>query len=126
MIRIMLAGRDQMSLTALKAGLTNRDVHIVRAVSGGTGLSMVTEGNFDLVVTDENLGDMTGLEFIRAIVAKRPMINCAAVSSLTSAGFHEAGEGLGILMQLPVRPGKEHAELLLAHLKNILNTMKIK
>ena len=54
MIRIMLAGRDQTSLTALKAGLANSDVHIVRAVSGGTGLSMVTEGNFDLVVTDEN------------------------------------------------------------------------
>ena len=125
MIRIMLAGRDQMSLTALKAGLTNRDVHIVRAVSGGTGLSMVAEGNFDLVVTDENLGDMTGLEFIRAIVAKRPMINCAAVSSLTSAGFHEAGEGLGILMQLPVEPGQKHADMLLEQLKSILNTMKI-
>jgi len=125
MIRIMLAGRDQTSLTALKAGLTNRDVHIVRAVSGGTGLSMVTEGNFDLVVTDENLGDMTGLEFIRAIVSKRPMVNCAAVCSLTSEEFHEAGEGLGILMQLPVEPGQKHADMLLEQLKSILNTMEI-
>ncbi len=50
----------------------------------------------------ENLGDMTGLEFIRAIVSKRPMVNCAAISSLASEDFHEASEGLGILMQLPV------------------------
>ena len=125
MIRIMLAGRDQTSLIALKAGLANSDVHITRAVSGDSGLSMIAEGNFDLVVTDENLGDMTGLEFIRAIVAKRPMINCAAVSALTSEEFHEASEGLGILMQLPVEPGQKHAEMLLEQLKSILNIIKI-
>jgi DNA-binding NarL/FixJ family response regulator len=86
---------------------------------------MIAEDDFDLVVADENLGDMTGLEFIKAIVAKRPMVNCAAVSSLTPADFHEASEGLGILMQLPIRPGPEHAEKLLEQLKNILNTLKI-
>ena len=53
------------------------------------------------------------------------MINCAAVSSLTSEDFHEAGEGLGILMQLPVEPGQEYADMLLEQLKSILNTMKI-
>jgi len=125
MIKIMIAGRDPASLTALKAGLAKSDVDIVRAESGGIGLSMMAEGNFDLVVADENLGDMTGLEFIRAIVAKRPMVNCAAVSSLTPEDFHEASEGLGILMQLPVSPGQEQAEMLLGQLKNILNTMKI-
>ena len=123
MIRIMLAGRDQASLAALRDGLTTRDVQITRAESGGIGLSMIAEGNFDLVVADENLGDITGLEFIRAIAAKRPMINCAAVSSLTSEDFHEAGEGLGILMQLPVEPGRKHAAMLLEQLKSILNTM---
>jgi DNA-binding response OmpR family regulator len=121
----MLAGRDQTSLTALKAGLANSDVHIVRAEAGGIGISMIAEGNFDLVVADENLGDMTGLEFIRAIVSKKPLINCAAISSLTSEDFHEAGEGLGILMQLPVRPGQEHAEILLEQLRNIVNSMKM-
>ena len=84
---------------------------------------MIAEGNFDLVVADENLGDMTGLELIRAIVAKRPMVNSAAISSLTTEDFHEAGEGLGILMQLPVNPGQEHAAMLLGQLKSILNTM---
>jgi len=125
MIRIMLAGRDHSSLTALRTGLTKSDIHIARAVSGDTGLSMLAESNFDLVITDENLGDMTGLEFIRAIVSKRPMVNCAAVSSLTSEEFHEASEGLGILMQLPVEPGRKHADMLLEQLKSILNTMKI-
>lgn len=125
MLRIMLAGRDQASLSDLKAGLAKSDVHIVWAESGGIGMSMITKGNFDLIITDENLGDMTGLDFIQKIVSKRPMVNCAAVSSLTSEDFHEASEGLGILMQLPVRPGQEHAEILLGQLKHILNPIKI-
>ena len=54
----MLAGRDQASLAALKNGLTTSDVQITRAESGGIGLSMIAEGNFDLVVADENLGDI--------------------------------------------------------------------
>ena len=33
--------------------------------------------------------------------------------------FHEASEGLGILMQLPVDPGKKEADQLLDHLKRI-------
>ena len=64
---------------------------------------------------------MTGLEFIEKVISKRPMVNCAAVSSLLPADFHEASEGLGILMQLPVRPDQEQAEKLLRQLKNILN-----
>jgi CheY-like chemotaxis protein len=126
MIRILLAGRDKTSMPDLDAGLAESDVHITRADSGSNGMSLICETNFDLVVTDENLGDMTGLEFIRKIVAKRPMVNCAAVSSLAPGDFHEAGEGLGILMQLPVRPGKEHAEILLEHLKKIMDTMNKK
>jgi len=126
MIRILLAGRDKGSMFGLEAGLTGGDVQITRADSGSKGMSMIFENIFDLVVTDENLGDMTGLEFIRKIIAKNPMVNCAAVSSLGPGDFHEASEGLGILMQLPARPGKEHAERLLDHLKKILNTMKIK
>jgi len=124
MIRIMLVGRNQTSLTALKSGLSKSDVHLVHAESGDNGLSMVAEGNFDLVVADENLGDMTGLGFIKALVSKNPMVNCAAMSSLTSEDFHEAGEGLGILMQLPVRPGREHAEMLLEQLKKIITLSK--
>ena len=126
MIRILLAGRDNVTMSDLKTWLTDSDVQISRTDSGSNGMSMVSENMFDLVVTDENLGDMTGLEFIRKVVAKNPMVNCAAVSSLAPEDFHEASEGLGILMQLPARPGKEHAEILLDHLKKILNTMKIK
>lgn len=120
MIKTLLVARDRTSMPELKAGLLKHDVEIARAGSGSNGMSIIAEKSFDLVITDENLGDMTGLEFIRLVVSRMPMVNCAAVSSLTSEDFHEQSEGLGILMQLPVRPGQEHAEILLGKLKAIL------
>jgi len=121
MMNILLAGRDKASMTALKAGLEENDVQTAWAESGSYALSIIAEKDFDLVVTDEGLGDMTGLEFIKTIIALKPMVNCAVVSSLLPDEFHEASEGLGVLMQLPVNPGYEYAEELLEHLKKILN-----
>jgi CheY-like chemotaxis protein len=120
-INILLASLDKASMSAFKAGLEENQVQTAWAESGSNAIAKLTEGNFDLVVTDENLGDMTGLEFIEKVVSKKPMVNCAAVSSLLPADFHEASEGLGILMQLPVRPDQEQAEKLLRQLKIILN-----
>ena len=120
-INILLASQDKASMSAFKAGLEENQVQTAWAQSGSNAIVKLTEGNFDLVVTDENLGDMTGLEFIEKVVSKKPMLNCAAVTSLLPADFHEASEGFGILMQLPVRPGQEQAEKLLRQLKNILN-----
>ena len=120
-INILLASRDKATMSAFKAGLEENQVRTAWAESGSNAIAKLTEGNFDLVVTDENLGDMTGLEFIEKVISKKPMVNCAAVNSLLPADFHEASEGLGILMQLPVRPGQEQAEKLLRQLKSILN-----
>jgi hypothetical protein len=68
---------------------------------------------------------MSGLEFIRKVVSKNPMINSAAISSLPPEDFHNASEGLGILMQLPWKPNEADAARLLRHLNKILKTMKI-
>ena len=121
MLHILLVSRHATSISALTAGLEENDGQTAWAESGSQALSKLSERNYDLVVTDENLGDMTGLEFIKALIAQKPMVNCAVVSSLLPEDFHEASEGLGILMQLPVNPGPECAEELLEHLKKILN-----
>jgi hypothetical protein len=56
---------------------------------------------------------------MKKLLSINPMINCAAVSPLPHEAFHEASEGLGVLAQLPVAPGKPDAEKLLRHLKDI-------
>ena len=120
-MNILLASRDKASLSAFKTGFEQYQVQAAWAGSGSKAIAKIADGNFDLVVTDENLGDMTGLECIEKVISTKPLVNCAAVSSLLPVDFHEASEGLGILMQLPVRPEKEHAEKLLRQLKDILN-----
>ncbi len=122
MIHVLLVSSDKDFFADLASNMEkNVNLNISRAGSGGNALSMISVNNFELVVTDELLSDMTGLKFVEKLVLTNPMINCAAVSSLSSKDFHAASEGLGILMQLPPRPDKTHAENLLQYLNKILN-----
>ena len=122
MIHVVLVSSDKDFFADLASNMgKNVNLNISRAKSGGNALSMISVNSFELVVTDESLSDMTGLKFVEKLVSINPMINCAAVSSLSSEDFHAATEGLGILMQLPPRPDKIHAENLLQYLKNILS-----
>jgi len=126
MIHVLLVSSDKDFFIDLASNMgKNVNLNISRANSGGNALSMISVNNFELVVTDESLSDMTGLKFVKKMVLTNPMINCAAVSSLSAKDFHEASEGLGILMQLPPRPGKIHAENLLQYLNKILTITNI-
>ncbi len=94
-------------------------VELFWAESGEKALSIISDTLVDLVVTEELLGDMTGLELAERMLSVNPMIHCAAVSPLSSEQFHEASEGLGLLAQLPAVPGKEQAEYLLQRVKHL-------
>lgn len=124
MIHILIVSGDRLSMSAFKAALDESDVQTTCLESGRKALSAVSEKVFDLLVTDENIGDMTGLELIGSVIARQPMLNCAAVSSLSPGDFHEASEGLGILMQLPVEAGKKEADQLLEQLNKIQSSVK--
>lgn len=117
MIRLLFVTPARDSFAGLASALERRDgVELFWAQSGGKALDRVADTLFDLVVTDEFLGDMTGLELAERMLSVNPMIYCAAVSTLSSKQFHEASEGLGLLAQLPAVPDKEQAEALLQRL----------
>lgn len=124
MIKLLLVTPDKGPFNEFALALAhNDDVELSWAESGQRALDMLSNTPLDLVVVDEKLGDMTGMEFIETLVSVNPMINCAAVSPLPSEEFHEDSEGLGILAQLPVQPGANDAENLLKllnHLKKLL------
>ena len=120
MMKLLLVSPDKSSLSELASALKEHDdVELLTTESGEKALAMVSESAVDLVVTDEELGDMTGLEFARRLISLNPMINCATVSGLEPERFHEVSEGLGLMNQLPTRPGKEDAERLLRNLRLI-------
>jgi DNA-binding NtrC family response regulator len=119
MIDILLAGKDFTSFPAFIAALDESDMQTRYLESGCRVLAAVAKQSFNLLIVEENLDDMTGLELIKSVITIQPMLNCAVVSSLSPGDFHEASEGLGILMQLPVDLGKKEADQLHDHLKRI-------
>ena len=124
MHRFLLVTTNKDSLSLLASTLAAQDgVDLSWAQSGGKALEMIADTAFDLVVTDERLGDMTGLELAAKLISINPIINCAAVSSLSPEDFHEASEGLGLMDQLPLRPGREKADNLLQRLIDLKKLM---
>jgi len=124
MHRFLLVTPYKDSLSLLASTLAAQGgVDLSWAQSGAKVLDMIADTAFDLVVTDESLGDMTGLELAARLISINPMMNCAAVSSLSPEDFHEASEGLGLMDQLPPRPGKEDADNLLQRLIDLKKLM---
>jgi two-component SAPR family response regulator len=120
MIKLLLVTPNKESFRDFTLALTqNDDVELSRSESGQEALAILSENPVDLVIVDESVGDMTGIEFMKKLLAINPMINCAAISPLPPEEFHEVSEGLGVLVQLPVKPGKPDAENLLKRLKDI-------
>lgn len=93
---------------------------ILRANSGIEALALLADKTINLVITDEALGDMTGLEFAKRRISINPLVDCAVVSSLSAKDYHDASEGLGLLMQLPNQPEKQHIEQLLLQVDKII------
>ena len=121
-LKLLLVSRGKSALSGLATALTmHGEVDLSWAQSGAEALDTISKAPADLVVTDEELGDMSGLTLALKLLSVNPMVNCAAVSPLSHEEFHEASEGLGILAQLPPSPGEKEAEALLQQLREIKN-----
>ena len=120
MLHILFISSDKYLKSVLETCFDDfKEVKLKHTVLADEALLLITEKPYDLVITDERLPDMTGLEFIRKMIQKNPMINSAVVSSMDSEKFHEESEGLGVLMQIPVRPRKKDIEKLLKQMAEI-------
>ncbi|MFH1241603.1 MAG: response regulator [Pseudomonadota bacterium] len=120
MFKLLLVTPNKEALARLASGLAEReDVQVSWAESGSQALNIASETSIALVVTDEKLGDMTGLQLAERLLMLNPVINCAAVSPLSPEDFHRASEGLGLMAQLPPRPGEEEGTYLVERLKHI-------
>jgi CheY-like chemotaxis protein len=93
---------------------------VLEARNGAEALSAVREKGPVAMVIDQDLEDMPGKELARHVIQINAMIHLALVSDQPEAIFHEATEGLGILMQLPPRPGRQEAVQLSECLAGVL------
>jgi CheY-like chemotaxis protein len=120
MFKLLLVSPDKTSLSGLASALSGYgDVDLSWAEYGREALDIASNNTIDLVITDEWIGDMTGLEFAERLLTVNPRVNCASVSQLSPDEFHIASEGLGLMAQLPNQPGREDAERLIQSLGNL-------
>jgi len=120
MLKLLLVSNKIESFSGFVLPLEeNGDNEVLIAESGERALKIIKENVIDLVITDEDVGDMSGLVFAKRLISVSPLTNCVAVSSLSEKDFHETSEGLGLMNHLPANPGRSDAEKLLITLKRI-------
>ncbi|MFA4917569.1 MAG: response regulator [Syntrophales bacterium] len=120
MLSLLLISPDKKSFADMARALdAYDDVELNWADSGAKAVDIASKTAIDLAISDEHLGDMTGLEFATRLISLNPMINCAVASALSKEKFHEASEGMGLMPQLPLRPGVNDTEEMLKNLRTI-------
>jgi DNA-binding response OmpR family regulator len=92
---------------------------ILWAHDGAAALRRVDDDRPDLVIVDEFIGETSGLDWIRQLIAINAFIQTAVVSRLPREAFHEAAEGLGVMTPLPPRPGENEARPLVEALRRM-------
>jgi DNA-binding response OmpR family regulator len=115
-MKILMTTRDRGRVAPLAEGLEARHCSLVWAGSGAEALSLAREEAPDLAVIAENLGDMSAFTVVARLMAVNAMTHTAVLSDSDPEAFHAAGEGLGILAQLPSAPRAEDAGTLLDRL----------
>ena len=124
-MRVLFAANDFSRVALLVARLQHElSIVLPPATTGAAGLALLKGKQIDVVIVDEQLDDMSGIEFVKQLVKINPLVNTALVSTLSSDEFHEATEGLGVLMQLPMQPRESDAEVLLTVLAKIGTLMQ--
>ncbi|MFO7629285.1 MAG: response regulator [Prochlorococcaceae cyanobacterium] len=119
-MKVLLVSSESAHFSNLESAILDNEAVVARARSGQDVILEIADRSYDLVIADEHLPDMTGLELARKVVLINPMVNIAVASSLSQEDFHEASEGLGILMQLSPDLRDEEIGILLRNLKGIL------
>ncbi len=125
MISTRMVSRDRSFFAGIETAMVENNFKTEWSPTGATALAMLLVKPIDLIIIDEKLPDMTGRQFIGKVMMKNPRIHCIVASPLTKKKFHQAYEGLGVLMQFPVMPGGKEVQKLLERMEHIFD-LKVK
>lgn len=120
MHRILIATADRGRMEDFARYLSGQpELEIAWAADASAAAAEVGRQPPLAIVIDEGLADATALDLVRRLLTIDARVYTAVVSALPPEAFHEAGEGLGILAQLPPRPGAADAEAFYARLSRL-------
>ena len=121
-MKIVLATSRVREFEEFVAGLDLEKHEFILAVSAQEVLEFVQENKPELIILDESFvqADIFGL--IRHILKLDAMVNTAVITGMDETELHQKGEGLGILMSLPLKPGMQEGRELMSRLKQVLQS----
>ena len=73
-----------------------------------------------LVIIDEKIDANGGLALARQLLQVNAFVQTVILSDMDEAAFHDAAEGLGVLMRLSLTPDSGDARQLLSHFRSLL------
>lgn len=125
LIEFILAayGRNSDFNVLIKA-FEQEGVRIVTVDSLQKALSRIGIGGMDLFIFDETLLKEPEREFIGKVITANPMLNCVIASEKVSKVFHDTYEGMGVLMQIPMKPDKADVGRILSRLEKVMLPVK--
>lgn len=101
-----LEADDQVTLIQVAGGQETLDT-AVRVVPG-------------LVIVDQELDENGGQTLARQLLQVNAFIQTVILSDMDEEAFHEATEGLGVLMRLPLTPDGGDADRLLSLYRKVM------
>ncbi len=119
MIKAIYASNNKNQPTDMIEKYQKAEITLVPMHSGDMVLDSLSKTQYDLLITEDKLPDMSGKALIEKTTALNPFMNCAVISQLPHKLFHEKYEGLGVLMQLSPESGQDEAQKLMDYIKKV-------
>ena len=82
--RVLVADDDRSMCELLQAGLVRRGFEVTWRTSAAEALAAMSEGDFDVIVTDLNMPGTNGLELCERVTANRPDVPVVVITAFGS------------------------------------------
>jgi two-component system response regulator AtoC len=82
--RVLVADDDRSMCELLQAGLARRGFEVTWRTSAAEALAAMSEGDFDVIVTDLNMPGTNGLELCERVTANRPDVPVVVITAFGS------------------------------------------
>jgi DNA-binding NarL/FixJ family response regulator len=94
--------------------------NVIEVRSDAEAVDAAREKRPVVMIIDQDLGDMPGIELVPRLLQINAMIHMALVSDQPEEVFHDQTEGLGILMKLSPLPDRQEAIQLYERLSGVI------
>lgn len=100
-IKVLVVDHDQATRNLLEKFLLLKDIYVITTDSVSTGAKLLKKDHFDIVMTDINMPEINGFEFLLWMKKHQIQTNIIIMSSIVSEAAKKTYSQYGILKYIP-------------------------